>query len=153
MSAKALYAGVSILFDGDDYADCLTSAFRAKTFNRLADRLEEIEQLSGKAVQTPASADTVNVNWALGGHVRLILDRPTTTVNMTGGYDGQKCTLELVQDAVGGRAVVLGTGTKAGDDLTIPVPLSPTGGKRDLLGFIYSAGNSKCNYVSLSRGF
>ena len=152
-NAKALYAGVSVLFDGDDYADCLTSAFRGKTFNRLADRLEEIEQLSGKAVQTPASADMVNVNWALGGHVRLVLDRASTTVNMSGAYDGQKCLLELVQDGVGGRAVVLGTGVAVRADLTVPVPLSMAGGKRDMLGFVYSAGNYKCDYVSLSRGF
>lgn len=153
VSAKAFYAGVSVLFDGDDYADCLTSAFRGKSFTRLATRLEEIEQLSGKAVQTPAPADTVTIDWSLGGHARLVLDRPSTTVNMSGAYDGQKCTLELVQDGVGGRAVVLGTGVGVGVDLTAPVPLSSAGGKRDLLGFIYSAGNSKCNYVSLSRGF
>jgi len=45
VSAKALYAGVSILFDGDDYTDQLTSAARAKSFTKVADRLEEIEQL------------------------------------------------------------------------------------------------------------
>ena len=70
-SAKALYAGVAILFDGDDYADMLTSAARAKTFTKVADRLEEIEVLLGKTVQTPASADTINVNWSLGSHVRI----------------------------------------------------------------------------------
>jgi len=45
VSAKTLYAGVSILFDGDDYADQLTSAARSKSFTKVADRLEEIEQL------------------------------------------------------------------------------------------------------------
>ena len=47
VSSKALYQGISILFDGDDYADCLDSAARNKTFTKLADRLEEIEQLLG----------------------------------------------------------------------------------------------------------
>ncbi|MDD5640022.1 MAG: hypothetical protein PHX53_00120 [Syntrophales bacterium] len=47
VSGKAVYQGVSVLFDGDDYADCLDSAARNKTFTRLADRLEEIEQLLG----------------------------------------------------------------------------------------------------------
>jgi len=47
VSGKALYQGISVLFDGDDYADCLDSAARDKTFTRLADRLEEIEQLLG----------------------------------------------------------------------------------------------------------
>ncbi|MDD2903722.1 MAG: hypothetical protein PHU44_14955 [Syntrophales bacterium] len=47
VSNKALYQGISVLFDGDDYADCLDSATRDRTFTRLADRLEEIEQLLG----------------------------------------------------------------------------------------------------------
>jgi hypothetical protein len=152
-SAKAVYAGVNILFDGDDYADCLTSAARSKTFTKLADRLEEIEALLARGVQTPASADTVNINWSLGSHVRLVLDRASTTINMSGGYDSQKCVLELIQDATGGRAVVLGTGVQVGTDLTVPVPLSQDPNKRDLLGFVYSAGNSKYDYVSLSRGY
>jgi len=41
---KAVFAGVAILFDGDDYADMLDSAVKGKTFTRVADRLEELEQ-------------------------------------------------------------------------------------------------------------
>ncbi len=152
-SDKALYAGVNILFDGDDYADQLTSAARSKTFTKVADRLEEIEALLAAGVQTPASADTININWALGSHVRITLDRATTTVNMSGGFDGQKCVLELVQDAEGARDVVLGTGIQVGSDLTTPVPLTETPSKRDFLGFVYAGSNSKFNYVSLSRGY
>ncbi len=44
ISTKVLYAGVNILFDGDDYADLLTSAAKGKSFTRVADRLEELEQ-------------------------------------------------------------------------------------------------------------
>ncbi len=44
VSDKALYSGVAILFDGDDYADMLTSAVKSKSYTRVADRLEEIEQ-------------------------------------------------------------------------------------------------------------
>ncbi|RJR45461.1 MAG: hypothetical protein C4567_03135 [Deltaproteobacteria bacterium] len=44
VSTKALYPGVNILFDGDDYADLLTSAAKGKNFTRVADRLEELEQ-------------------------------------------------------------------------------------------------------------
>jgi hypothetical protein len=43
VSAKALQNAV--LFDGDDYADMLTSAARSKSFTKVADRLEEIEDL------------------------------------------------------------------------------------------------------------
>jgi hypothetical protein len=48
VSGKAIHSGVAILFDGDDYADQLTSAARAKTFTKVADRLEEIELLLGE---------------------------------------------------------------------------------------------------------
>jgi hypothetical protein len=45
ISAKALYSGVNLLFDGDDYHDLLDSAARSKSFTSVAARLEEIEQL------------------------------------------------------------------------------------------------------------
>jgi hypothetical protein len=38
---------VDILFDGDDYNDCLDSAAQAKTFTSLANRLEDIESQLG----------------------------------------------------------------------------------------------------------
>jgi hypothetical protein len=153
LSAKALYSGVTILVDGDDYADCLDSMARSKSFTRLADRLEEMEVLLGKTVQTPAPADTITIDWSRGSHARVTLDRPTTTINMTGAYDSQKCTLELVQDATGGRAVAFGSNVHAGTDFTLPVPLSSGPGNTDFLGFFFAAGTGKYNYVSLSRGY
>jgi len=73
VSAKALYAGVSILFDGDDYADQLTSAARSKSFTKVADRLEEIEQLlaemSGFYAEDPDNHAGLNFHY-LGGKVR-----------------------------------------------------------------------------------
>lgn len=48
VSDKQLYTGVAVLFDGDDYQDMLDSAARSKSFTRVADRLEEIEQLLGE---------------------------------------------------------------------------------------------------------
>jgi hypothetical protein len=61
VSGKALYAGVSVLFDGDDYADQLTSTARNKSFTKVADRLEAIEQLlaemSGFYAEDPDNHD------------------------------------------------------------------------------------------------
>jgi hypothetical protein len=152
-SAKAVYAGVSILFDGDDYADMLTSAARSKTFTKVADRLEEIEVILGSTVQTPTPADTINIDWSLGSHVRILLDRATTTINMSGGVDSRKYTLELIQDPVGGRAVVFGAEAAAGAEFTFPAPLSTDPDLADFLGFFYSDGNSKYNFVSIARGY
>lgn len=73
VSAKALYAGVSILFDGDDYADQLTSAARNKSFTKVADRLEEIEQLlaamSGFYAEDPDNHEGLDFYY-LAGKVR-----------------------------------------------------------------------------------
>jgi hypothetical protein len=44
VSNKQLYSGVNILFDGDDYADMLTSEAKSTTYTKVADRLEAIEQ-------------------------------------------------------------------------------------------------------------
>lgn len=152
VSAKAIYAGVSLLFDGDDYAACLSSAARSKTFTRLADRLEEIEALMGSGIQTPASGDTINIDWSLGSLVRVTLDRALTTFAFSGAYDGQKCVLELLQDEVGGRDVAFGAEVLPGTDFTFPISLS-IADKTDFVGFFYSSILAKYRYVSLSRGY
>jgi len=73
VSGKALYAGVSVLFDGDDYADQLTSAARNKSFTKVADRLEAIEQLlaemSGFYAEDPDNHDGLDFYY-LAGKVR-----------------------------------------------------------------------------------
>jgi hypothetical protein len=152
VSAKALNAGVAVLLDGDDYAACLTSTARAKTFTKVADRLEEIEGLLGRTVQTPAPANTVNINWSLGSTARVTLNRPLTTFSFSGAYDGQRVVLELTQDDEGGREAVFGSETIEGTDLTFPVPLSGAD-KTDELGFIYHQPSGKYRYNGLARGF
>ena len=88
VSAKALYAGVSILFDGDDYADQLTSAARSKSFTKVADRLEEIEQLlsemSGFYAEDPDNHSGLDFYY-LAGKVRndsVIYDTPAGHVTL-----------------------------------------------------------------------
>ena len=44
VSQKQLHSGVNILFDGDDYADMLTSEAKGTSYTKVADRLEAIEQ-------------------------------------------------------------------------------------------------------------
>ena len=152
-SSIVRYSGCAILFSGSDYADMLTSAAMAKVYTKVADRLEYIETLLGRSVQTPAPADTINVNFALGGTVRVLLNRPVTTFNFSGAYDGQRVVLELKQDDVGGRGVAFGAETVAGTDLTFPVALSTSPDLDDEMGFIYNAASGKYRYTSLARGF
>lgn len=71
VSAKALYQEISVLFDGDDFADCLDSAARNKSFTKLADRLEEIEQLLGAMIGFYAYDHAEGLNFYYkGGKVR-----------------------------------------------------------------------------------
>jgi hypothetical protein len=153
ISAKALYAGVNILLDGDDYAGMLTSVARAKSFTKVADRLEEIEVLLSKTVQTPASADNITINWDLGGTARVLLNRALTTFHFIGGYDGQRVVLDLLQDPVGGREIAFEAEVDPGIDFTFPVPLSVDGDKLDKLGFMVHLGRGVYDYASLARGY
>ena len=112
-----------------------------------------IRGASYEKVQTLDSADTINVDWSLGSTIRVALDRDLTTFAFTGGYDGQKCVLELLQDPVGGRHIALGDEVLAGTDLTFPLFLSAGAGLRDYLGFFYHAPSGTYRYVSLARGY
>jgi len=123
VSAKALYAGVSILFDGDDYADQLTSTARDKSFTKVADRLEEIEQLlaamSGFYAEDPDNHDGLDFYYLAGkvrndsviydtvaGHVTLADDDTnyveldpadgTVSANITGFTSGQIALFQVV---------------------------------------------------------
>lgn len=88
ISNKQLYNGVAILFDGDDYADMLTSEAQGKTYTKVADRLEDIEAgqdvFAGYYAQdTPH--DDLNFKYK-AGKVRndsVITDTPAGQVTLT----------------------------------------------------------------------
>jgi len=150
ISAKALYTGINILFDGDDYADCLTSAVKSKIYTKLADRLEDIE---ASAIQVITPGASVTVDWSKGRTASLLLNRATTAITFSGALDGQKCVLILIQDGTGGRAATFGSEVRGGTDLPLPPALTATLNKSDYLGFIYRSGVGKYDYVSLAKGY
>jgi hypothetical protein len=158
VSAKAVYSGVAILFDGDDYAACLQSLAKAKTFTKLADRLEEIERRLDNVQVVDGDADDVEIDWSKGAHARVELVRATTHFSFTGAYDGQKLILELIQGTGNNAVTFAGNQIQAGLDFTFPVPLSTNAGKVDYLGFVYCEHPQEnavpfYHYVSLSRGY
>lgn len=85
-------------------------------------------------------ADTIKVT--LGGNA---------TLTLTGAVDKQKCVLEVKQDGVGGRILIL-TGHRFGSDLAA-ITLSTGGGLTDKIGFIFDAAAGKYDVVALMRGF
>ncbi len=86
-------------------------------------------------------ADTVRVT--LGG---------SPTITLTGAADGQRCVLELTQDAVGGRVVSFGPEVRLGAEIAA-IDLSSTPGLTDRLGFIYSAASATFDLVAIAKGF
>ena len=74
------------------------------------------------------------------------------TINFTGGSDGQKLTLELLQDGTGGRGVTLGTGIGYGADI-LSYSGNTTLNKRDILGFQYVSSLSKALLIAVAKGY
>jgi hypothetical protein len=88
-------------------------------------------------VVTLAYSPAITPDAQLGGHFRVTLTGNPAINAPTSPADGQKITLEVVQDATGGRTVTWGTGIQFG---AAGAPtLSTAAGKRDVLGFLYSA--------------
>ncbi len=93
---------------------------------------------------------TLTVNASLGGHFRVTLTGSATVANPTSPADGQKITFEIIQDGTGGRLLTWGSQFNFGT-AGIPV-LSATAGKRDLIGFVYSAPATEWMYSGITQG-
>jgi hypothetical protein len=102
-------------------------------------------------VVTLTYAATLNINAALGNHFRVTLTGAATVAAPTGPTDGQKITLEVIQDATGSRALSWNTAFDFGTP-GAPV-LTTTAAKRDLIGFVYSGSLSKWLYAGSALGF
>ena len=101
-------------------------------------------------VQTITYATTINIDLTtiVSPVGRIALTGPAT-INFTGGADGQKFTLELLQDGAGGRVVTLGTGVGYGADIT-SYSGNTTASKTDILGFVYK---TTARLVAVAKGY
>lgn len=102
-------------------------------------------------VVSPIYGTTVSVNAAFGDHFRVQLLGNATISTPTNPTDAQKITFEIVQDSTGGRTVTWGAGYSFGS--ASPPALSTAPVRRDLLGFVYSAGAGQWLYAGFSGGF
>lgn len=96
-----------------------------------------------------AFASTLNINAALGGHWRVVLAGNATVAAPTNPTDGQKITVEPIQDATGGRTL---TWNSAFDFGSGSAPALSGANKGDLLGFVYSANRGKWLYAGAGPG-
>jgi hypothetical protein len=93
----------------------------------------------------------LSINAALGNHFRVTLTGNAAVNAPTNPTDGQKVTIEVIQDATGSRTLTWDPAFDFGSSAT-PV-LTTTGSKRDLIGFVYSGSLSKWLYAGSALGF
>jgi hypothetical protein len=106
-------------------------------------------------VSTPlvlSDASTVVTDASLSNHFRVILGGNRILGNPTNPTDGQKIVWELIQDNVGARVITYGGQFVFGSDITSAV-LSTAPNKRDFLGAIYNAAETKWYIISITRGY
>lgn len=97
-------------------------------------------------------ASTIAINASQGNHFRVTLGGDRTLGVPSNPEDGQKVTLEVTQDATGGRSLTLGSGFTFGTDISV-LTLSSTAGLTDVIGLMYSASLSSWLITGLARGF
>jgi hypothetical protein len=100
---------------------------------------------------SPAYTANLTVDWAVADVIRVTLTGNITITN-SGAVDGQKCILELLQDATGSRTVAFTGETRFGASVA-SFTATTTASKLDRLGFIYTGVTSKYDVLAISKGF
>lgn len=104
--------------------------------------------VAATAVLTDASV--IALNAAAGNHFRVTLGGNRQLQNATNPADGQKITLEVIQDGTGSRTLSYDTAYDFGV-AGAPV-LTTTPGARDLIGFVYSSSKSAWLFSGVTKG-
>ena len=120
----------------------------SKTGDTMSGRLVNTTAVTaGVAVLT--DAPLILVDASRGLHFRVTLSGDRTLGNPVNGTDGQKITLEVIQDATGGWML----GFSSAYALSVVPSLTPGPGMRDFLGFIYIAATGIWYPVGVAQGF
>jgi hypothetical protein len=109
---------------------------------------------AGVAVLTDAA--TIAVDASLGNHFRVTLAGNRTLGVPTNLVDGQKFSIEFIQDATGSRTLTHTTGSAGsyqfGTDIT-GVTLSTAANARDIVEYIYSSSKARCLVINVKKGY
>lgn len=97
-------------------------------------------------------APTIITPASRGNRFEIKLLGALTLGNPVGGYHGQQCVWDLLQDATGSRVLTLGSAFALGTDIT-STTLTTTANKRDFLTAIYNATVLKWYVVGFVKGF
>jgi len=147
-----------IVWGAADQIAAQASAALGQSFESLDARLEAGEAAASAgakpyipAIATVSYSASITASFAAADVVRVTL-AGDPTITLAGAADGQKCVLELKQDATGGRTVTWSANVRFGTDLP-SITLSTAGGALDRIGLIYNAAAGKYDVVALQRGF
>lgn len=106
-------------------------------------------------VVTLTDATTIAVDASQGNHFRVTLAGNRTLGAPSNPANGQKITVEVIQDATGSRTLAYASGAGGyawGTDIPAPT-LTTTASKRDFLGFMYNSTANLWYGVAVCRGF
>ena len=107
------------------------------------------------AVVALTDGATIALDASQGNHFRVTLGGNRTLGVPTNPVDGQKITIEFIQDGTGSRTITLSGGAGGfsyGTDITV-VTLTTTANKRDFVGAIYNSTANTWYVVSFIKGF
>lgn len=108
--------------------------------------------LSPQIGSVTATGTSVTVDVSQKDVFRLTLQSNVTTMTLSGGVDGQRVVLEVIQDATGSRTITWPSNVRFGTDIT-SITLTTTASKTDRIGLIYNSSASKYDVVAFVKGF
>lgn len=91
------------------------------------------------------------LDWSQADETRVKLTQPTVQITQQGADDGQRCSLVLIQDSVGGNLVTFTSETDFGAGG--PPTLSTGAGLRDRLQFVFNADSGVYDFIGIAMGF
>lgn len=127
------------------------------SFSWSGSALSNLTRLAGVFQRTPRGpveltyAASLVADFNLSETLRLRLTGNAVLSGMLGGYDGQRCMLDVAQDGTGGRALTPPSSVRVGSDVAWAISAGPN--TRTHIGLVYVASASVFDLVACSRGF
>lgn len=129
----------------------LIAASAAATAAATAAASAANEQLAAYTVKQNDWSSNVTIDWDLANCHRITLQGPTA-FTFVGGVDGEKLTLEITQDSIGGHSISFPSTVRAGSTIAFTgVSVSPD--TMDKLGFMRNTYANKYDFISVAQGF
>jgi hypothetical protein len=115
-----------------------------------------VDQRIASGVSVLTDAATIAVDASLGNHFRVTLAGNRTLGVPTNLVDGQRFTIEFIQDGVGSRTLTHTTGSADSYQFGTDIPsvtLSTTAGATDIVEYIYSSTKARCLVIDVKKGY